>query len=659
MAKLTIYPYINKMKKQILVTGVFAFFLSISAMASHIVGGEFELIHVEGETYRLNLIIYFDDVNGHPGAEDPSAQPYIFRKSDNVLMDSVLLLNQGSTFVPYSNPACATGELVTRRIVYAAEITLPEDRYNEPEGYYIVWERCCRNNTIDNVVQITNDTVGQSFYLEFCLATKSGTPIVNSSPVLFPPLSDYACIGQPYVADFAGTDADGDSLVYSLATPLNSSSIVALPVPSPNNPDLDDRPLVPWVEGISVNNMVPGTPPLKISKQGVLSVTPSMAGLFVFAVKVEEYRNGNKIGEVRRDFQMLVLDCPPSGNKPELIIKVPGNSTFNASADTLTFNRDQEKCFTFHVTDKDGGEKIKLAAIPVNFSANVQDIFVRNEGLIEDSKDTLKLDVCLPECPLKGQEPFVIDFVATDNSCPQPLTDTLRLVIRVESPENALPVLSSTNASFAGQKDVIEAIGFAGDLFLLSLQGDDIDGDALRLHMFPAGMDTANFDISFTTLSSEPGKIVSVMEWDLACEDFDFSDSADNNYTFRFLLRDQHKCIDGSSDTLTLKIKVQDIIDTHDTFLPPNAFSPNGDGINDYFDLSEKKGGGPAFVLPPDNCRYQFSGVSIYNRWGKLMYQSNSREFRWYGENAPPGTYYYQIKYTNGLDHSGTLTLLR
>ena len=34
-----------------------------------IVGGEFELIHIAGNRYQLNLIIYFDELNGSEGAK--------------------------------------------------------------------------------------------------------------------------------------------------------------------------------------------------------------------------------------------------------------------------------------------------------------------------------------------------------------------------------------------------------------------------------------------------------------------------------------------------------------------------------------------------------------------------------------------------------------
>lgn len=661
MVKITFYPYINKVKKIALLTLIFLFVLSGKSQATHIVGGEFELIHVSGFTYQLNLIIYFDDVNGNPAAEDPSALPFIFRKSDNAFMDSVRLINRGSSFVTYTNPECAIGDLVTRRIVYSNNITLAPDRYNDPEGYYIVWERCCRNNTIDNVVLIADNTVGQTFYLEFPpVVDERENAFINTSPILFPPLSDFACVGQQYFADFAGTDPDGDSIVYSMATPLNSSSIVALPIPTPNNPDLESRPRVPWIEGINVNNMVPGIPSLRISREGLLTVTPTLPGLYVFAVKVDEFRAGVKIGEVRRDFQMLVLDCPPPGVQPGLTVRVPGNEGFNNEVDTLKFAVTDDKCFNLLVTDRDGGETIVMNAIPVNFSENINNIFTNDRGQIINGNDTLNIQVCLPDCPLKENEPFIIDFVATDNTCPLPLMDTLRLVIEVQSPENNDPGLAASDPEFAGFDDLIETTQFAGNLFKITLSGEDVDGDLLTLDMLPVGVNVENFDISFNNISSEPGKIVSVLEWDLNCEDFNFEDTIqDNSFTFQFLLDDINECSSGQPDTLTLNLTVEDVPNTHKVFQPPNVFTPNDDGINDYFELCEGEDCDPRFVLPKDNCTARFIGINVYNRWGRLVFSDTRRNFRWDGENAPPGIYYYYLSFTNGLEYNGTLTILQ
>ena len=51
----------------------FLLILPFFSKASHIVGGEFELLHLTGNSYRLNLILYFDLNNGLAGAKDQFA----------------------------------------------------------------------------------------------------------------------------------------------------------------------------------------------------------------------------------------------------------------------------------------------------------------------------------------------------------------------------------------------------------------------------------------------------------------------------------------------------------------------------------------------------------------------------------------------------------
>ena len=52
--------------------------------------------------------------------------------------------------------------------------------------------------------------------------------------------------------------------------------------------------------------------------RGSITVTPTEVGLYVFSVKADEYRDGVKIAEARRDFQMLVVDgcSPPDPPRP-------------------------------------------------------------------------------------------------------------------------------------------------------------------------------------------------------------------------------------------------------------------------------------------------------------------------------------------------------
>jgi len=87
----------------------------------------------------------------------------------------------------------------------------------------------------------------------------------------------------------------------------------------------------------------------------------------------------------------------------------------------------------------------------------------------------------------------------------------------------------------------------------------------------------------------------------------------------------------------------------------PNAFTPNNDGINDYFSISIVGYG-------------KFNSVRIYNRYGQMVYQSLSADFAWdgkyNGDALPSGTYYWIFNGTNTyyntkVVESGYITLIR
>ena len=92
-------------------------------------------------------------------------------------------------------------------------------------------------------------------------------------------------------------------------------------------------------------------------------------------------------------------------------------------------------------------------------------------------------------------------------------------------------------------------------------------------------------------------------------------------------------------------------------FYIPNAFTPNGDGLNDTFG-----------VIGEGVIDYN---IQIYDRWGKLIFQSNGSNAEWDGtfENkvVPTGVYVYQIsgtgqskdgKYKEFINQSGSITVV-
>jgi len=535
-------------KKCIFLIFLFSVFFIAKIRATHIVGGEFELIHITDSLYNLNLILYFDQVNGNPGAEDAVINARIFRKSDKALIQSITLVNQSSSFVPYSIVECAIGSLVTRRIFYTTQLILLTSTYNDPAGYYIVWERCCRNFTITNIANPGG--TGQTFLLEFPPVVKEGEPFINSSPTLFPPLRDYACVNQFYFVDFSGTDPDGDSLVYSLVNPLNSSTAQAIPIPTP-----PPHPVVTWSSGISLSDVIPGNPTLKISENGLLTVVPNQTGLFVFSVLAEEYRDGVRIGEVRRDFQMLVIDCPDPGDPPQVAVKKPGSSDFESEFLAIQYGRDEEKCLEFLVTDQNQNENIRIRVETVNFNGDINNLISINSGFITGEEDTLKVNICFPDCPYLEDEPFIIDLIAFDDACPQGLADTLRLSVDIEPPFNQNPFFVNSNP-------VVSASIREGDVYQLFIDGRDNDLDSLILDRKVEDFEPADFGMSFSEQVHDPngGRVTTTFTWDTGCDTYDFTEKTE--FDFLLDLNDLDICLFGKPDTLILDLNV---------ILPPNT----------------------------------------------------------------------------------------
>jgi len=68
----------------------------------------------------------------------------------------------------------------------------------------------------------------------------------------------------------------------------------------------------------------------------------------------------------------------------------------------------------------------------------------------------------------------------------------------------------------------------------------------------------------------------------------------------------------------------------------PNIFSPNGDDVNDFFQLTPHDKDDESIIYN-DPCFDEIS-VKIYNRWGKKVYESNDPYFKWDGTKNGDGS---------------------
>ena len=307
-----------------------------------------------------------------------------------------------------------------------------------------------------------------------------------------------------------------------------------------------------------------GLPDLKISNKGFLTVTPQNQGLYVFAVKCEEYRDGEKIGEVIRDFQMLVLDQCPVADPPLVKGKRIDDAEFTFVDDmTITFPNtvtDEQRCIQIEVSDPDAlkvedgfSENIWLHVIAIGFDteANLKDILptISNATLTNGSVE--QFEICFDACPLNDGAPYTLGIIVFDDACALPLSDTLRVKINIEPPSNT-PAYFLTPNTIASVKE--------GDDFQLSIEGRDDDADILLVDVITNGFNLADFGMSFDNTTNSNGVLSTTFNWATGCDIYDFTQRT--NFFIRLILNDDDQCNINDADTLDLDLEV---------ILPPNT----------------------------------------------------------------------------------------
>ena len=135
-----------------LIVCCFLFLMNVQSWASHIVGGNIVLTArgntANESTLLLNLI--YDQLA--VGTVQNNVVVSIFSKSDNRRIADFTLQREPTQLLPFFNAACVstvTSQLALVR--YTAFVVLSPAVYNDPAGYYVAWEQCCRNSVVINL----------------------------------------------------------------------------------------------------------------------------------------------------------------------------------------------------------------------------------------------------------------------------------------------------------------------------------------------------------------------------------------------------------------------------------------------------------------------------------------------------------------------------
>ncbi|MGQ3014411.1 MAG: gliding motility-associated C-terminal domain-containing protein [Flavobacteriales bacterium] len=98
--------------------------------------------------------------------------------------------------------------------------------------------------------------------------------------------------------------------------------------------------------------------------------------------------------------------------------------------------------------------------------------------------------------------------------------------------------------------------------------------------------------------------------------------------------------------TIADSVSVEFTTTSNTQFNPPNTFSPNGDGMNDFYQVQGNF----------DNIS-NFTAM-VYNRWGQMVYSSSDQNFQWNGEHGghivPGGVYYVVFRMRSECDEKDT-----
>ena len=394
--------------------------------ASHAAGMDisFECVarNSTSDFYKITVSFYRDCNNtAAPGSLDLE-----YSCGNNLFFTETLLLASGPTYITPTctqtgTPCSGTSSLVEiEEYKYERLITL--DHCDD-----WVFNVCLanRNGVITTIAQPANEQLcvqAELNNLNFC----------NNSPTYTEYPAPYICVNEPFCYNNGAFDPDGDSLVYSLVTPLAYDFATGT---------LDN---VQYLPGYSLTNPITGTTTFDPSS-GNLCMTATAQDIGVVAMKISEYRNGVFIGSVIRDIQIIILPCttvPPvlsgfNGNPPDV-------TTSSSLDDSLNLCADFGDTITFSIDASIGSSNNKIMSwsgitstpnasfnITNNFSSNPSGTFfwVPQPSDAQNSPISFNITVQDDACPinnvfsytytitLSSSSTFIVNANVTDESC--------------------------------------------------------------------------------------------------------------------------------------------------------------------------------------------------------------------------------------------------
>lgn len=277
------------MKKTILV--IILILIGFSSYSSHFKGADIRLVNLlntqgQPSNFYKFVVRYYASSASSLGTTLTIRTRLKF--AGNVINTFGCIRTGTPQLVTYVNDSC-NNYLPITNVYYAEYESTPYDfsSYNELDNYYVNFEDIPNGNYL-NIAFNGNQ---YEHYTEFPRLNSTSPYKFNSSPSFNQHPVYFTCLGNPVTIDYSATDVNGDSLVYSLVIPPNTGLVQNT-----------------FRSGYSISQYITGTPAMSINSQtGQAILNPNIPGNYYVAVKVEEFRNGQKVGEVTKQHELTVL----------------------------------------------------------------------------------------------------------------------------------------------------------------------------------------------------------------------------------------------------------------------------------------------------------------------------------------------------------------
>ncbi len=285
------------MKKQLL-TLILLIGALVPIRATHILGGYINYTHDSANTYTIHLFLYRDcnsqtPFDGSAGAAAPYAILGLYDNNDSLFNTLHLTNPEVTTVFPPQDSTCIFPAPFCLEVgKYTTRVTL-----NPLTDILLVYQRCCFSFSVANIFDAGN----KGYTVTAKITGNNVSPVFNLTPPLF------VGVNHPFSFSNWCSDPDGDSLAFSLVTPLSGGN--------PNNPS-PDPPFGPpfdtlrWQNGYDALHPLGQSATFEIdSITGAFSGIPNTVGSFLVGVKVSEFRNGQLLAEYPLNFTLNVTSC--------------------------------------------------------------------------------------------------------------------------------------------------------------------------------------------------------------------------------------------------------------------------------------------------------------------------------------------------------------